>query len=413
MNKLIASASAVGVTASLLFAPLSSVVHASTPVTITFYESMGSKLGKELQNLTNQFEKQNPSIQVQLVFTASYSTLQQKLTASVAARNEPTIAQLEDSWEQKFVDDGIIAPLNQVLPQKSIHDLMPVWIRDNTFNGKLYSIPFNKSDYVLYYNTDDFKKAGIKTPPTTWAQLESDAIKLTKSGVSGFGMQPNYYTFEMFLRQAGGTDLKDNNRQAAFANQAGMRALSFMTKLAHQDKAASVISANAYLSDGFNANEYAMDIDTVAALTYINNPNTHFALAPIPRGVKAAVPTAGTNVALFANATPQQKAAAVKYLEFLIAPKTTMAWSTATGYLPVDKSIVNSNLWKAYTKKHPLVGIGPSELQNAFYGPRVANMFSGETEASTQIANAVNGTVTVSQGLTQAAQAINQALASN
>lgn len=66
------------------------------------------------------------------------------------------------------------------------------------------------------YNTDDFKKAGIANPPKTWDELEQDAIKITqKTGVPGLGLQADYYTFEMLLKQAGGDILTSDNKQAA------------------------------------------------------------------------------------------------------------------------------------------------------------------------------------------------------
>ncbi|OOR15093.1 extracellular solute-binding protein, partial [Bacillus cereus] len=104
------------------------------------------------------------------------------------------------------------------------------------------------------------------------------------------------------------------------------------------ERAAKVIGANEYLSDGFNTNEYAMDLDTVAAMSFINNPNLHWKVAPLPKGVTYAVPTAGLNLVIFNAATSAQKAAAAKYLNFLISVPSTIEWAEQTGYLPVRQS---------------------------------------------------------------------------
>ncbi|EPZ48109.1 hypothetical protein N007_04455 [Alicyclobacillus acidoterrestris ATCC 49025] len=63
---------------------------------------MSSAQGKELQKLTNEFQQQNPNINVQLVFAGSYSTLQQKLTAAIAAKKPPTMAQVQETWETRL-----------------------------------------------------------------------------------------------------------------------------------------------------------------------------------------------------------------------------------------------------------------------------------------------------------------------
>lgn len=409
---LAASISVVALSSAVLAQGFTQVATAKTTgpqVTITFYEAMASALGKELTKLTNQFEAKNPTIQVNLVLSPTYTAQQQKLTAALAAGTPPTIAQVQDSWEQQFVDDGILIPLGDKIPKSTLKDLQPVWIADNTFNGKMYSVPFNKSDYVLYYNTDDFKAAGITEPPKTWTELEADAKKLTTSSTFGLGIQPNYYTFEMFLRQAGGTDLKSDNKTAAFNNAAGNKALSFMTRLV-SEKAATAIGANAYLSDGFNTNAYAMALDTVASMTYITNKHIHYATAPLPMGKTMAVPTAGTNIAMFKGATPEQQAAALKYIDFLLSPSSTIDWAENTGYLPILKSDLTNPGWIRHVTGQPHQAVGPTELKYAFFGPRNANFYSAMQQANTYIANAVAGTQSVSDALSSAANAVTQGL---
>ncbi|MFB5191942.1 ABC transporter substrate-binding protein [Alicyclobacillus fastidiosus] len=382
------------------------------PVTITFYEAMSSAQGKELQKLTDAFHQQNPNINVQLVFTGSYTTQQQKLTAAIAAKKPPTMAQVEDTWETQYYDNDLLDPVQDLIPQSTIDDLMPIWKQDNSYDGKLVSVPFNKSDYILMYNTDDFKKAGISAPPKTWNELEQDAIKLTqKAGVPGLGMQADYYTFEMLMEQAGGDVLTSDNKQAAFNSQAGKDALNLMNQIANKDKAAKVISGNAYLSDGFNTNEYAMDLDTVASLSFITNKNIHFKTAPLPQGVKAAVPTAGTNLVVFNGATDAQKQAAGKYINFLISDKNTIDWAEATGYLPVRQSALKDPSWTSFIQQNPNDATGPNELSNAYFSPRIGSLSSAITEETTQVGNFMSGKQDAATTLGNMANDVNQALA--
>ncbi|QSO50421.1 ABC transporter substrate-binding protein [Alicyclobacillus curvatus] len=380
--------------------------------TITFYEAMPGALGKELQSLTDTFQSQHPTIKVQLIFNGSYTTQQQKLTAAIAARKPPTIAQVQETWETEYYNNGLLQPLGALLPQSTVNDLMPIWKDDNSYGGKLVSAPFNKSAYVLYYNTDDFAKAGITSPTTTWNQLEQDAIDLTnKAGVPGLGIQANWYTFEMLLNQAGGKVLTSDEKQAAFNDAAGQSALSFMNKLVKQDKAATVIGQNAYLSDGFNTNQYAMDLDSTAAMSFITNKNTHWKVAPLPQGTQAAVPTAGTNIVLFKSASADEQRAAVEYINFLISKENTIQWAEKTGYLPVRQSALTDPSWQQFISANPNAGVAPAEMAHAYFSPRLAALNSGMTDATTQLGNFINGNQPLSQTLKNMADAINQALA--
>ena len=51
-------------------------------------------------------------------------------------------------------------------------------------------------DYVLFYNKKDFAKAGISAPPTTWTQLEADAIKLSDPAKHHYGIYIPFGTDE-------------------------------------------------------------------------------------------------------------------------------------------------------------------------------------------------------------------------
>jgi hypothetical protein len=51
-------------------------------------------------------------------------------------------------------------------------------------------------DYVLFYNKKDFAKAGISSPPATWTQLESDAIKLSDPAKHHYGIYIPFGTDE-------------------------------------------------------------------------------------------------------------------------------------------------------------------------------------------------------------------------
>ncbi len=73
----------------------------------------------------------------------------------------------------------------------------------STADGKMVGMPFNSSTPVLWYNKDDFKKAGLdpNVPPKTWAQLRTMAQKIrgTNAAPCGFSTAwPTWIQFETF-----------------------------------------------------------------------------------------------------------------------------------------------------------------------------------------------------------------------
>src|SRR5260370_24066450 len=75
---------------------------------------------------------------------------------------------------QLVKDDGVTSDWNDVIgPVKSYY----------SSGGNLYSMAFNSSTPVLFYNKELFKKAGLPDrPPATWDEVEAAAKKLVASG---------------------------------------------------------------------------------------------------------------------------------------------------------------------------------------------------------------------------------------
>ena len=61
-------------------------------------------------------------------------------------------------------------------------DFFPAFMLNSTGGGKVWSIPFQRSTPVMYYNKEAFKEVGLdpNKPPQTWAELVAAAKKLTK-----------------------------------------------------------------------------------------------------------------------------------------------------------------------------------------------------------------------------------------
>lgn len=85
--------------------------------------------------------------------------------------------------------------LNDLVATGVAADLTPYWekaIADGDFSadqqalvsvdGKPYGILLNVANWVMFYNKAHFEKAGIASPPTTWAEFIEDCDKLKAAG---------------------------------------------------------------------------------------------------------------------------------------------------------------------------------------------------------------------------------------
>jgi len=323
-------------------------------VTIDFWHAMSKRHGPFLEALVEKFMEENPGIVVNLVYQGGYGSLSQKLIGAVAAGEPPTLAQQYENWTTQWLD--ALVPLEDHLAPEVLADLHPRFREMNTFNGKLLTVPFNKSIIVLYYRPDL-----VPEPPTTWEEFLQLACDLTvdKDGDGvidqyGTGLRPpNPEIFLTFLAQNAGSILSEDWTEVTINDERGLETMEFMANLAQ-----CALVQGGYLSDPFGQGLIAMFVDTSAGYPYnlaaAQQGGFEMRVAKVPCHKNCASMVQGTNLGLFSmNQTPEQIDAAVKLIEFLLRPENTVYWAQETGYLPVTMSGFASEEWKAFTEGHP------------------------------------------------------------
>jgi N,N'-diacetylchitobiose transport system substrate-binding protein len=92
-------------------------------------------------------------------------------------------------------------------------DVVTGMLANDTQNGNVYAVPWFGGVRGIWYRTDQFKAAGITSPPTTWAALVTDAKKLMTKypGTYGLGAPSNFTNgIVSFIWGAGGQVATDS-----------------------------------------------------------------------------------------------------------------------------------------------------------------------------------------------------------
>ncbi|MBO0701575.1 MAG: sugar ABC transporter substrate-binding protein [Candidatus Dormibacteraeota bacterium] len=169
-------------------------------VTLTYYFGANAQEAHVRQKLFNKFMAKNPDIKI--VNQLDGTQHLQKFNTELAGGNAPDLMM---SWEldySAYAKRGVYMDLhkfikndeefqNTVMPQE-----YPAVLKMFSDNGKLYVLPEQVTDVVLFYNKAHVKEAGLKMPTSwddktwTWDKFLSYAKKLTKksgSRVSQYG----------------------------------------------------------------------------------------------------------------------------------------------------------------------------------------------------------------------------------
>jgi N,N'-diacetylchitobiose transport system substrate-binding protein len=170
-----------------------------------------------MNGITAQFHQQYPqyaNTQVKVDWIPWGNRTTDWNNALSSGKNIPDITELGNTDTPTEAASGILAPLNGDLTSWSgTNGLVKGMLANDTQGGTTYAVPWFGGVRAVWYRTDQFKKAGI-TPPTTWAQLQADAVKLqnTYPGTSGLDVITNdTNAFASFIWGAGGQIATQNS----------------------------------------------------------------------------------------------------------------------------------------------------------------------------------------------------------
>lgn len=391
---------------------------------VTFWESMGGDLGKTLSQIVDTFNSQHANIEVKAIYVGSYATLQQKLLASAVGGGLPTISQVYSNWTAALMKSNVIQPMQTFidnpqigLSQSQLNDIWEPFLKANTWNGKIYTLPFNKSIYIMYVNQDALALAGVSIPKTI-PELIKDLPLLTIKDSSGkviqyaLGLRTTVDTYEVFLRQNGADFINSDYTKATLDTPVALETLQTLVDMI---KTGDVLAQGGYLDGPFGNGQIAMYIDTSAGLSYTANSvggKFSWTIAPVPAWKTQAPPFAGTDLAIFNTASPAEQEAAWEFVKFLLSPQIQAFWAIKTGYLPVTKSAIETQAWKDYAASNPMANILVSQIPYGSFDPGIAAWSQIRNDVGTLVSDAMFFKKTPQEALQLAQQEVTKDLQS-
>jgi N,N'-diacetylchitobiose transport system substrate-binding protein len=171
-----------------------------------------------MNGVITQFHQQFPqyaNTQVKVDWIPWGNRTQDWNNALSSGKNIPDITELGNTDTPTEAASGILAPLNSSLQSWSgTSGLVQGMLANDTQGGTTYAVPWFGGVRGVWYRTDQFKKAGITSTPTTWAQLLADAQKLQQAypGTYGFdAVTNNTNALASFIWGAGGQIATQSN----------------------------------------------------------------------------------------------------------------------------------------------------------------------------------------------------------
>ncbi|MEK3882962.1 ABC transporter substrate-binding protein [Paenibacillus sp. PL2-23] len=347
-------------------------------VELSFYYpvAVGGPITEVIEKMAQDFMAENPNITVKPIYTGSYADTMVKAQAAVQGGTPPDLAVLLSTELFTLLDMDAIEPLDELIAadggDEYMKDFYPAFMENGVTEGKTWSVPFQRSTIVLYYNKDAFKAAGLdpEKAPGTWEELADYAKKLTKDGQWGIEIPSTgflYWMFQTFALQTGDNIMTQDGKQVFFDTPENVESLQFWRDLAavHKAMPEGTIEWGTVPSD-FLEGKTAMMYHTTGNLTNVkNNASFDFGVAMLPKNKQYGTPTGGGNFYLFKGLSDAKKQAAWKFIRFMTDSERIAQWSIDTGYVAPRMSAYETERMKTYSAGFPEALVARDQLQYA------------------------------------------------
>lgn len=431
---------------------------------VTFWHAMGQAKSAIITEMVEEFNKFYPNITVTIQSQGGYDDLRDKVNSSFRTGGHPTLAQVYPDHVSLYLQGDGVRELNSYvshekygLTQAQYADYIPAYLAEGMIYDDaktLYSLPFNKSTEVLYFNASWFQKNGLLEQynlgtiengvfvrnagaALSWEDIEEigqyfintpeykamDSAEKLDNFAFSYDSEDNL--FITLTKQFGGeyTAIDANGKGQFLFNNAKSKAAIEWYFNGYQ--AGYFVTASAwnadYTSDKFTSGNVMITVGSSAGCSY-NDPGDKFVLGVLPypqweaADKEKAVIQQGTNVALFKCDDPKEELAGWLFLKFITTwneslsyeHQPTAIWAEGSGYFPILNSLMNSAEYQSF-----LHGDKDSQSLNAIvaiigYEQNAYNYYSPSFPGSSKCRDVVEGLV---EAVMYAGKSIDQAYA--
>lgn len=334
---------------------------------VDFWYSGGKTAVKVVQDIVDDYNKSQDTYFVKTVTQADYSETYEKLQAAIAGNVAPDVVLLESDSARGLSDKNLVIDLSEKMKKDNDFNeddyVSTFFEQGKDDNDKIFGIPAYGTTQVLYYNKNAFNKAGIDPNNIkTWQDLAQAASKIKNDGEYTYGWEPMWGADNLIDASLsnGGTIFSDDGKKVTINSKEWVEVWSNFEKWIHDDKTMAihsggqgweywyktiddVIQNNAGGYTGSSGDQADLDFSIVGA---IEQPSWKDGTEskPVARALMLSVLT---------KSSEEKQAGAYDFMKYFTNVKSQAKWSMSTGYVPVNKGVLDDDDYMKYTQENP------------------------------------------------------------
>jgi multiple sugar transport system substrate-binding protein len=314
------------------------------------------------------------------------------------------------SWPPQFGSQGWLADLSSRFPSSQQAAFLRAGLDANTWNGKIYGVPFYWDDGYLFYRKDLLEKSGYSAPPQTWSELQEMALKVMRDHKLKYGFTFTGANYEggtllgmEFMRTCGANPIQGNtvaaNTPEAIEGLKVQRSMitSGVSPQACAEYMEGMVEGPFIAGDSVFLRNWNYMYGVIGTPSQSKVHPSQVGIAPIPRASSAIAPVnVGGGWNLYINAYSKNQDAAWKLIQFMTSPAQQTYTFEKIQYVPTLTSLIDSS---ALAKLEPFSGpaLARSQIQETVAPPKNPFYKDMSTAMAAQFQANVLGKVTPEQ----------------
>jgi sn-glycerol 3-phosphate transport system substrate-binding protein len=359
---------------------------------VTFWHAMGGAGQEALEKIVDQYNESQDEVHVNAEYQGSYDEALTKYQSVANTDSAPTMMQVFEIGTMQMVNSGSIIPIQEFIDEDG-YDMSG--LEENIINyynidDQFYSMPFNSSTPVMYYNKDAFEAAGLdpEAAPETFAEIEeaSRAIMDENPDMKGFALQAYGWLFEQLLANQGALLLNNDNGRSGTATEVGFTEdevksiYEWVDNMIEDDTFANYGTNGDDMIAGFIAEDVAMFLQSSAnSRDVIDNAPFEVGIAFLPHPEdkeREGVVIGGASLWMMDGKPEEESLAAWDFMKYLQTPEVQAQWHIETGYFAINPDAYDEEIVIEAYEEMPQLQVTVDQLQatNSSYATQGAVM---------------------------------------
>lgn len=397
--------------------------------TITFWHSMGGVNGEAVTALVDKFNSENEfGITVEAQYQGEYDDSINKLKSAQMGNLGADLVQIYEIGTRFMIESGWAVPMQNMIDADNFDTskLEENLLAYYTIDDKLYSMPFNSSTPLMYYNKDMFEKAGITEVPTSLEGILEIGDKMMNEGGAKQAISLGIYGwfYEQFLGKQG-LDYVDNGNgrddiatKVVFDENGGAENIMTVWKELYDAGYAPNVGkgGDSGLAE-FSAGTSAITLGSTASLKQIlQDVNGKFEVGTayfpsVKDSDEGGVSIGGASLWALNNNDPKKLRATWEFVKFLISAESQAFWNAQTGYFPVTTEAHEQEVFKSNIAEYPQFQTAIDQLHDSspeYTGALLSVFPEARAEVESKIEGMLNGDTDIPTTVTELATSINE-----